>query len=75
MPGPRALQALPGWVSGHQRTEPKVVAALRGEDWLRGGPAAGLGVIGDLQLAVSGADACGLRRYAGCRCGTRKAAG
>jgi hypothetical protein len=57
----------PSWLGvGHQRTEPKVVAALRGEDWLHGGPAAGLGLIGDLQLAVSGPDACGFRRCAGC---------
>jgi hypothetical protein len=57
----------PSWLGvGHQRSEPKVVAALRGEDWLHGGPAAELGLIGDLQLVVSGADACGFRRYAGC---------
>jgi hypothetical protein len=66
MPGPRALEALHGWVWDTREANRRSWQRLRGEDWLHGGPAAELGLIGDLQLVVSGADACGFRRYAGC---------
>jgi hypothetical protein len=63
MPGPRALEALPGWV--WDTREPNRRSWQRYE--VRTGyTAAGLGVIGDLRLVVSGADACGFRRYSGC---------